>query len=432
MSLAHERLINGLLKGGVGDASPELLQARLSVDVEIVVAAERATLDDLWPAIWTLAALLERQFYGTVYIRCGCDTPLLSPIPLGPRVRFTQGRPRVALSLRIGKIDEGSAALANIIGDAHRGTVTVGTTDEDGLETPTPIECFILAGYLGFAAIAHVVGIPEHRVEYARPTLTIRYDAAALAHRLRELAGVTSIGLGQLGQAYLALLFFWFHGHFGGRRVALVDDDRFQKENGRTQLLLDPRLAEGGPGSWLGQKKVPYVASVIRPWNVDVFERSQKIDWSFRRSIEFPPLALLGLHDLEGRRMACSAGFERLIESGVGKDLMRPRVSWHALPADAALAKQLFPDAAVSATPLTAECDAEWATDLKKTPGACGWLEFKRISATAPCLGAVAVALALAELGGGDGIVAGSALLWSQCVPVHREVLFGERTACVV
>jgi hypothetical protein len=44
------------------------------------------------------------------------------------------------------------------------------------------------------------------------------------------------------------------------------------------------------------------------------------------------------------------------------------------------------------------------------------------IAATAPCLGAAAAAFALAELGGTlHQTISGSALLWSQCIPLYRH-----------
>ena len=53
---------------------------------------------------------------------------------------------------------------------------------------------------------------------------------------------------GQVGQAFLALLFFLNAGSLNGRRLAIIDDDYFDISNGRTQILL----AEGADQHRLG------------------------------------------------------------------------------------------------------------------------------------------------------------------------------------
>jgi hypothetical protein len=79
MKLVNERLENGLLKGFYGGMSPETLKELLSKDVEILLPRERLIAEDLWPAVWALAAVLERQVYGRIFIRCKADD-----LPPGP------------------------------------------------------------------------------------------------------------------------------------------------------------------------------------------------------------------------------------------------------------------------------------------------------------------------------------------------------------
>jgi hypothetical protein len=419
MTLAHDRVINGLLKSMPEVSSPEEVQRRLSSDIEIVAPVARANMGDLWPAIWTLAAILERQFWGKVYVRCGLTRPLACPAPLGPRVIFSDAAAEVAIVLTLGAVKEELTAPVCLAGDARRGAIALGKQFDARDDLPTAIECAILAGFLGFAALARAAGIPAYREDHAGSFLEIRYVAEALTQQLATLREFSMIGLGQIGQAYLAVLFFWFRGDFGGRRVVMIDDDRFQKENGRTQLLLDPHRAVPRADSWLGARKVEYLGSLVSSWGAKADPLVQKIDWGFRRSDALPSLALLGLHDLEGRRMACAAGFDRLIESGVGTDLLRPRISWHAIAGHYLLGRQLFAERA--ATSNSPGIDGEWVEELKRTPGACGWVEFERISATAPSLGAAAAGWAVAELGSPRGVnVLGRALLWSACIPTYR------------
>ena len=201
----------------------------------------------------------------------------------------------------------------------------------------------------------------------------------------------------------------------GGRRVALVDHDSFEPSNGRTQLLLS------AGDDWDGKRKAPFISALLRSWGADSLGYPERLVWGWSRRPEHPPFALVGLHDLEGRRIACASGFERLLEAGVGTDLMRPRVTWHYLPANPASGRYLFAD--VQPPRLEMEmANASWVNTLKNTPGGCGWVRFRGVSATAPCLGAAAAAFAMSELG--RPALAprrGSALLWSPCLPLFVE-----------
>jgi hypothetical protein len=318
----------------------------------------------------------------------------------------------VSLSIHVGlpAVNEDSN---KITGDARAGAIASGSVFDVNLAPPTPIECFVLAGFLGYATIAHLVGVPDSGKEYALPTLQLPSDYAHLAKALDETDGYTCIGLGQIGQAYLALLYFLCGGALAGRRIALIDDDKFQSENGRTQLLLE----EGG--DWLRKDKVSYIERILGGWGADVLAVPNKIDWTWRRGSDHPPLALLGLHDLEGRRIASAAGFERLIEAGVGTNLLKPRITWHTLPGDSDIGRRLFRERARQMQ--DDDIQAAWADELRSTPGKCGWVQFLGVSSTAPCLGTAAAAFALAELGTRVDVVSGAALLWSQCLPISRE-----------
>ena len=83
MTEAYEnRIINGLLKADIGILSPEDVQARLSADVLVVCPPERSSRRDLWPCIWLLASVLQRQFTGRVLLDVGLSDELPAPIPL--------------------------------------------------------------------------------------------------------------------------------------------------------------------------------------------------------------------------------------------------------------------------------------------------------------------------------------------------------------
>jgi len=118
--------------------------------------------------------------------------------------------------------------------------------------------------------------------------------------------------------------------------------------------------------------------------------------------------------------MACMAGFAQIVECGVGTNLLSPRVSWHALRGNANHSKSLFADRPAEQPQVE---ESSWVSELKKTPGECGWVQFLGVTATAPCLGITAAAFALAEIASQQRIVKGSATLWSPFLPRHREII---------
>ena len=78
MEAYEHRVINGLLKAGAAK-NPGHASNILAQDVEIVVAPDRSTEDDLWPAIWALAAGLARQISG--YLSMPVSTALCDSLP---------------------------------------------------------------------------------------------------------------------------------------------------------------------------------------------------------------------------------------------------------------------------------------------------------------------------------------------------------------
>lgn len=412
MDIAFNRTINGLLKGFKGEKTPAALTKLLTRDVEIVVPPERAVFDDLWPAIWALAAVLERQLFGHVYIRCGLSSPLPAPAPLGPRCLFTSKYRPDALSIYIG-LQEVTDSQDKLIGDARQGWIAISETLPGTMSNPSAIECFLLAGYLGFSVLARLVGIEENRAEYARSRMRVEHNSRLLQQRIAANPGYTCIGLGQLGQAFLALLYFLRGGSFAGQRLVLIDHENFEKENGRTQILL----AEQDEPFWLNRNKDEYIYEVATRLGASASHRKEEIRWQWKKKDTDPAVALVGLDNLEVRRMVMAAGFERLVEAGVGTDFLNPRVSWHSVLGEPSLGKVLFPD---PVTPVRTAVSGAWVDELKAMPGQCGWVQFEGISATAPCLGITAVAFAMREAGHENSTTQGRATLWSPLLPILR------------
>ena len=121
--LHNDRIINGLLKAEIGLADPIAIQKRLTQDVLLIVSARRSTRDDLWPCIWFLASILEREFTGHVFIKCDLAGPLQSPAPFGGRCKFVPADFRFSgLTVALGADAPHASA---IWGDARGNTIAI-------------------------------------------------------------------------------------------------------------------------------------------------------------------------------------------------------------------------------------------------------------------------------------------------------------------
>lgn len=411
----ENRIVNGLLKAEAVDG-PERAVDLLARDIEIVADPERATEDDLWPAIWALATVLERQFSGNVYIRAGLMHPLRQPARLGSRCHFaSETHSENAITIDLGRPP--ASQQSTLCGDARGGIVRYGSVI-DSSERATPLACFAIAGYLGFAALALAAGIPGYREEFSVPEIVLPCHGLALP-RLPE-GGLEFIGLGHLGQAYLALLFFLAARTSQVPRVQLVDKDGFESPNWSTQILIEAQ------DEWIGVPKADYLRERARTWGWHVESEVAEIKWGWQRFGRNSEFAILGLDRFEVRRMAIAGGYCWAFDAGLGDSFLHPRISWHSIPADNTLAKRLFPETETAPTPRQQPA-TPFIEGLRNTPGGCGLLTYEGIQASAPSLGLVASAFLWSELvlfvSGTREQVQGSATIWSPIVPPLRTLL---------
>ena len=112
--------------------------------------------------------------------------------------------------------------------------------------------------------------------------------------------GLSIVGLGQLGQAYLSLLYFLTLRNSRSPYLVLLDKDPFELPNQRTQVLLEEHRR------WDGQPKADYVASRACKSGAGEYKPRMvtEVNWGWKRPTAHPPTGLLGLDDLDVRRMA--------------------------------------------------------------------------------------------------------------------------------
>jgi hypothetical protein len=419
MQSYEHRIVNGLLRELPGVATPEAAQGLLSRNVEVRVGDRAANADDLWPCVWALTVALSKQFTGTIFLNLPSAKKVASPAQFNERVVL--GAPGSVEAIRIGVGVETSESGLDLYGDSRGNRVSFGRLLDEVYGLGTPIGCFALAGYLGFAALAHAVGIPTFAEEYVGDDLQLPFDASAPLELPTD--GIAILGLGQLGQAYLALLFFLLQKIQGAPRVFLVDKDRFESPNEATQILLETgRL-------WCGAEKTEYLRDVVQSWCVDAKSRNVELDWTFKRGDDIPRIALLGFDNFEARRIAVNAGFDWIVEGGVGTSLTKPRVTWHSFLPSKELGNRLFPE-----SPENREvAEKEFFESLRRTPGQCGWFSFKNVNASAPAMGLAAAAYVWAEthsvFAAAKQDVRGMAFLWPALLPFRRESLLLARDA---
>jgi hypothetical protein len=407
MELYEDRIINGLLKANTVVAPREATQL-LAREVVILAPENRATEGDLWPAIWSLAAALERQFSGTIHIIAGLSHPLPQPARLTSRVSFgTEARPN-AIRIHLGLPH--LSTDGSLCGDARGGAISYGSLI-DSSAPASPLASFALSGYLAFAAMALATGIPPYRREFTIPLLEFE------GFQSLETTWLNFVGLGHLGQAYLALLFFLARRHRELPKVCLVDKGRFELPNWSTQILIELN------SRWMGAHKAEYLRQRLESWGWQVEPNVIEINWGWRPTRS--GVGILGLDKFEVRRMAIAGGYSWIFDAGLGDSFLAPRISWHSIPADNALARRLFPDD--NATRPVREAATSFLAELQNTPGACGLLIYEQTQASAPCLGLVASAFLWSEVArhfsGVQERVQGSATLWSPILPPLRSIL---------
>lgn len=404
---AEHRVINGLLKAGLGIGTPERAAEILSRDVEIIADPKRTTPSDLWPCVWALANVCTRQFRGTVWVNCGLTEALPSPSRLATRCRFRKSGSDDVLRIGVGVRSQS----CDVLGDVRGQTISFGEPIED--TTPAnPISGFGLAGYLGFAALATAVGIPPFRVEWAKQRLSFPLNPMVKNER-HLAAGLSLIGLGQIGQAYLSLI--WFLG-LSEIPLSILDKDDFGIENEATQILLDEERA-------LGQSKATFLADKFRAMGFTAHGKRLEVTWDWTRPVTDSPIVLVGVDNFDARRMIACAGYEWMFESGVGTDFTKPRITWHVLPGNRNSGRT-FQSSVTE--PRESYASPDLRERLKDTPGGCGWLTFQSTTAAAPSMGLVAAARVLSELFAfprRGHAVTGTSLLWSPLLPASREVL---------
>lgn len=323
-----------------------------------------------------------------------------------PGLRVVRGRTEAqgASVLRFGDA-EGSDDGLQVTFDGWRGGVQAPGSPRLAERERCPL-AGVLAGGLAVAEVflrfAAVNPRAESRgVSYSlwRPDLNPMSEAA-VGPVVAYLPGAYwLLGLGHLGQAYAWALSLLPYSDAGPVRIMLQDFDRVEEANLRTQVLT--RRAD------IGTRKTRVVARFLRRTGFDPAVVDRAFDGRTVRGEDEPELALCGFDGRGPRHLLDDAGFERVVECGLGgthrdfddfvvHSLPHPRRHscelWAAHGVESAMAERLAGTRRVY-------------QDVARTRR-CGHVALAERSVAVPFVGAVASSFVLAEtlrmLNGGE------------------------------
>ena len=118
------------------------------------------------------------------------------------------------------------------------------------------------------------------------------------------------IGLGHLGQAYAWALSFLPYEDRSVVDLLLQDFDSMVKANASTGMLSDDSL--------VGHKKTRVISGRLEALGFNTTITERHFDSATRRSVKEPGVALVGLDDAAPRRLLEGAGFDLIVDAGLG------------------------------------------------------------------------------------------------------------------
>lgn len=196
------------------------------------------------------------------------------------------------------------------------------------------------------------------------------------------------IGLGHLGQAFVWNLVMLPYS--SARRVILQDDDKINDENEPTSLLVT--------NDGYRNRKVRLASQWLENagWETWLLERRFRGDLS--PTLDDPPILLSGLDSLAPRKLLVEAGFEFMIDAGIGHGPHDFEGIQIRVTKKGANAELLWGHESHSADPVKDRLLSSAAyCALEKEVGECGKFTLANASVAVPFVGAAAGALAISQ-----------------------------------
>jgi hypothetical protein len=401
------RLVKEALDSGVAE-SIEAAQALFrGYRLCLVLDSAATTSRHHQAALLTAINLARRVFLGGVDVVGPLDVPLAIDMPLGATlgeaVARLGGRAAHFAVAGVPAIRIGGASTPRKPGFELRtvwsgwcgGATPAYSETQVNEETALPLAPMLAAALAVSEAYFHVrggapaAGRRQVALSLWRPG-AVDPLAASKGPALERLPDrLWLVGLGHLGQAYLWALGLLPYVDPAALQLVLQDMDRITPSTESTSVLSDAGL--------VGEMKTRAMAGWAerRGFSPRIVERY--FDDAFRRRDEEPGVALCGLDNALGRRALDKVGFDLVVEAGLGRG---PRdfqsIRLHTLPASRS-ADELWPTASEAGEDFTAQ--AAYQKLLKdESLDQCGVTLLAGKAVGAPFVGAVAAALAIAEV----------------------------------
>jgi hypothetical protein len=377
-----------------------------SLHLNLVCSEEIATSVSMQAALLTAVNTGKRSFLGGVSVSLPASVPNLLPWPtpgtLNDIVREVGGilegpiESPQAHTLYFGKPTDPAADSLRIVCSGWRGGVEPAPHDVTLPSEPDFATGGILAGALGVAkGFVRLAGLSSRFVTEPeglslwRPDLHW-LDVQSCGPELEMLPqNLWLLGLGHLGQAYvwnLGLLPY----EWPAARVFLQDFDRVIDANWTAGLLCN----QDSPGKFKTRLCVQWLED--RKFETRIVERA--FDEMTRRAGDEPFIALCGFDNIEARQLLEDAGFDLVIECGLGGSAANfDDILFHTFPKASMTPRQIWGNGGGGGAEQAPEAFAKALGDVE---GDCGilanTLAGKAISSS--FVGAYAGALCIGEL----------------------------------
>jgi hypothetical protein len=278
--------------------------------------------------------------------------------------------------------------------------------DQDRLSGAGNVVAGVLAAGLGISeTFQQVLGgpLPGRRdvgVSLWRPDRNWRSPEAVGPELAYLPASLWLLGLGHLGQANAWTIGMLPYADVAECEVGLMDFDRVIAGNTSTQLLTTEAS--------VGARKTRVVATALERLGVRTRTVERAFDDQFHvvshanEDRDEPLVALAGFDDIAPRSILGGAGFERIVDAGLGAGSVEYLdVVLHTFPATKTPA-DVFSEASSGPQKLGAayeeEVDRQVANGADEAAVRCGMLEIAGIAVGAAFVGTIASALAVADI----------------------------------
>ena len=206
------------------------------------------------------------------------------------------------------------------------------------------------------------------------------------------------VGLGHLGQAYAWTLGLLPYEDRSVVDVILQDCDTIVKANSSTGMLSDV--------SSVGQKKTRVVAARLEALGFNTAITERRFDSATRRSVDEPGVALVGVDDPAPRRLLEGAGFDLIVDAGLGGGTQNYlEILMHSFPSGLKAANAWAERSGSSANSLVSQPayldlhqQLSQTTELTDGEIRCGIVDVAGASAGAAFVGCVAATFVLSEV----------------------------------